>query len=209
MRNSIKRLKLFVTAIVACIVGLSFVSCSPKDLKYDDAIRIAKKDFGCEKILWIESHATALSAEPWDEIKEKIGGAHYEFFVVGEKDGKEVYILIPSPQGKAPFVTTWALNYSFKQVVEKFNENGAQYVIDVPDDYYSKQFTFIDFRTGISLNGLAEYYDVGCDDEAFCERLDVEAVFEYKWEEDGTRYSCIVTQENGELKSYKKVRGIQ
>lgn len=206
----VKRLKIvaavILTPILVCIVGLMLTACSPQDIKYDKAISIAKKDFGCEKILWIGSSATVLSGDSWDKIKDKIGGTHYSFYVVGEKDGEEVYIIIPSPQIKDPFITTWALGYSFKQVVEKFNENGAQYVIDVPDDYYSRQFTYIDLRAGISLNGLAEYYDVGCDDEAFRERLDVEAVFEYIWEEDGNEYCCIVTQENGELKAYKKMR---
>lgn len=205
-----KRIKIaaavVLTPILVCIGGLMLTACSPQDIKYDEAMSIAKKDFGCEKILWI-TDSVALTNDPWDTIKDKINRAHYSFYVVGEKDGKEVYIIIPSPQIEDPFVTTWALDYSFKQVVDKFNENGAQYVADVPDNYYSRQFSYIKLLEGEDqIKQLSNYYFD--DSDALYKRLDVKAFFEYEWEADGNRYSCIVTQENGELKTYKQVRAL-
>lgn len=207
-----KRYKIILAAILApifiCIVCLSLVSCTPQDIKYDEAIRIAKKDFGCEKILWIEDNALILSTGEPTVVKMR---SHYSFYVVGEKDGEEIYIVIPStPELDEPYIATWALDYSFAQIVEKFNEYGAKYVADVPDDFYSTSFNdYIDLVVAeFMIKILADNYEVGADGDAFYERLDVKAAFYYRWQEDGFDHNCIVTQENGELKAYERVNAI-
>lgn len=204
-----KKIKSAVTSVLAavllCVIGSALTACSPQDIKYDDAIAIAKKDFGCEKILWIDSGAEILST---GVPTENTSPAHYSFYVVGEKDGKEVYILIPSPPTvEKPHVSEWKFDYTFTQIVDKLNKCGARYVIQVPDDYYSaKRSSFAELLTGQKLNGIAGYYEVGCSDDEFYERLDVKAAFQYVWIADGNINSCIITQESGQLKSYTHVR---
>ncbi|MCH5155348.1 MAG: hypothetical protein J1F69_01965 [Clostridiales bacterium] len=177
------------------------VACDP-DIKYDDAISIAKKKFGVEKLLWIGSPAV-----PSKEMPQKIGAWHYYYYVIGEKDGKEIYIVIPSPQTEEAFVTTWSLDYTFKQIVEEFNKLGAGYVIDVPDDYYSKGHdSYIDIVVNENyINRLAEFYEVD-EPETFYERLDVKAVFGYRRVDDEYIHDYMVAQIDGKLVSYEQTQ---
>ena len=65
----VKKLKSVAVAVLASIftviAAITLASCDP-DIKYNDAIAIAKKDFGVEKILWIGDRP--LSKELPDEI---------------------------------------------------------------------------------------------------------------------------------------------
>lgn len=204
--NLVKKIKIklsLLLMIMICFVCVALTACGTgNNMKYNDAIAIAKKEFGCEKILWIVDSAMLYKGE-YEIIEYR---SNLIYYVVGEKDGEEIYITVLSNiKQEKPFVTTWNLDYSFTQIVEKFNEYGANYVADVPDDYYSLGHDkYIDLLYGIDLNGLASYYDVGGDDDVFYERLDVKVVFEYSWKIGETKHSCIITQENGELKVYKK-----
>ncbi|MCH5351825.1 MAG: hypothetical protein J1F39_07655 [Clostridiales bacterium] len=195
-----------LASVFVLIFGFAFIACD-RDIKYDDAVRIAKRDFKCDKVLWIASRSGLILREGFgdgDTVYRM--RSHYAYYVVGEKEGTEVYIVIPSdPILEDPYTTTWGLNYTFTEIVERFNEHGASYVADVPDDYYSQTFDkYISLRSGKGLKGMTSYYDVGGDDDEFYERLDTKAVFEYSWEEEGYYYSVIVAQEDGELTSYER-----
>lgn len=204
-RNTIIIIAIFSTLaaiMVAVGVILIFLYFLPHedDINRIQAIAIAKKDFGCDKVLWVNSNAVALSNEPENKLNDLVNRSHWVYFVVGEKDGVETYILIPSePNRINPFVTAWVFDYSFSQIVDKFNECGAQYVYDP-----TKDFDNMTAIAGSSLKKLTGYDDDGVDGETFYERLDVKAVFHYYWYEDDILYNCIVTQESGELKAYKK-----
>lgn len=202
---------LLLTPILLCTVCLMLVSCASQDIKYNEAIAIAKQDFGCEKILWIQSGALILETKPEEEIPVYSLRSHYAYYIVGEKEGKEVYIVVPSnPDLDKPYTATWGLDYSFTQIVEKFNENEAQYVADVPDDYYSvNRDSYINLIVNRdTIRDFAEYYNVNDNYDSFYECLDVKLVFEYRWEVEGNEHRCMVAQENGELKAYKKVEVI-
>ncbi len=193
---------IFLVPMLISLVCLMLVACSP-DINTSEAIKIAEKDFGCEKILWIDTGALLLSQEPGSEPQVYEFRSHYTYYVVGEKDGQEVYIIIPcSPEIEKPYLTTWCLDHTFSEVVDKFNENGANYIIAVPQkDVYRN---FIKFEAGPEyIKEYAEFYNVGCDGDEFYDRLDVKGVFTYQWSDGDAVRSCIVTQENGELKAYK------
>ena len=197
-----KKHKLIATVILApmlfLIVCLMLVACDP-DIKYDEAIAIAKKDFGVEKVLWVAyTPALALSKDG----PRVIGAWHYANCIVGEKDGEEIFIVIPSPQTEESFIATWNLDYTFKQIVEEFNKLGAEYIIDVPDDYYSKRHdSYIDIVVKENnVNRLAEFYEVD-EPETFYERLDVKVVFTYRRLDDGIIHDYMVTQIDGKLVS--------
>ena len=189
--------------ILFLIVFVMLVSCTwDRDIKYYKAIAIAKKFFGFEKILWIGDRCV-----PYEGMPQTMGAWHYLFYIVGKKDGEEVYLVIPSPQTEEAFVPTWSLDYSFKQIVEEFNKLGANYVTDVPDDYYSKGHdSYIDIVVNENyINRLAEFYEVD-EPETFYERLDVKAVFDYRRIENDVIHDYLVAQIDGKLVSYEHTR---
>lgn len=205
-KKAIIAVSVVAAVIVLCVVGfVVYLYTLPlyKDIKYDRAIAIAKKEFKLEKVLWITDHPEILSSEPNDELYKKTSGS-YNYGIVGIKDGEEIFIIVPSnPKSKKPFITTWGLDYSFAQIAEKFNECSAQYVADVPDDYYSLgHSSYIQLSCDEpTLDAFAKIY-IGNEIDELYERLDINAVFEYRWKENGIRHDCMVTQEKGELKAY-------
>lgn len=202
---------LLLTPILLCTVCLMLVSCASQDIKYNEAIVIAKQDFGCEKILWIQSGALILETKSEEKIPVYSLRSNYAYYVVGEKDGKETYIVVPSsPKLDKPYTAIWGLDYSFTEIVEKINDFDAQYIADVPDDYYSvNRGSYINLIVNRdTIRDFAEYYNVNDDYDSFYECLDVKAVFEYRWKVDGNEHRCMVAQENGELKAYKKIEVI-
>lgn len=210
-----KKNRLIASVILAPIlffvVCLPFASCTlDKDIKADEAIAIAKNDFGCEKILWIKSNALILSQSPEDEPSVNTMRSHYSYYVVAEKDGNEIYLVIPStPKLDKPYITTWCMDYSFKQIVHEFNKLGAQYVIDVPDDYYSAAGNYINIETVEDMiTGYAKYHEVD-DAETFYERLDVKAVFNYRRVDNDYIHDYMLAQIDGELKTYEQTQPVQ
>lgn len=192
--------------VLILLVAFTLIACD-NDLNYDEAIAIAKRDFGCEKVLWIDTYSGALNLNPGEEKMPVKMRSHYAYYIVGEKAGKEVYIMIPSdPTLEKAYATRWNLDYTFKQIVEKFNEHDANYKIEVPDDYYNVKRNYIEFIGGEErISRLATYYDVE-NAETFYERLDVKTVFSYSWQDDESLHDCIVFQIDGELLSYEKTR---
>lgn len=188
-----------LAALFVCLSCFALVACTPnKDIKYDKAIVIAKLQFGVQKVLWI-SDDILDSREPQVYRLR----CHYAFYIVGEKDGKEIYVVVPSsPTVEKPFVTTWCLDYTFKQVVEEFNKLGANYVADVPDDYYSAIGSYIKI-VGVEdgIDRIANAYKID-EPETFYDRLDAKWVFSYRRTDDNIMHDYIVAQTNGELVSY-------
>lgn len=210
----IKRHKIAVivisSALLVCIIGfIVFIAILPRDndIKYNEAVALARKQFGLDKVLWIDTHAGVFSRDPNAELTPSNMRSHYAYYVVGEKDGAEIYCVVPSnPLLEKPYLTTWNLKYTFSQIIDKFNEHGAGYVIDLSYnnsvEYSSRISIYVDEKT---INGYAQDYDdiiVGENDNLY-ERLDIKVVFFYQWSNDDNKdFSCIVTQENGELKAY-------
>ncbi len=209
----IKRYKVAVivisVVILMSVVGLVLlISILPRGqhIKSDKAISIARKKFGCDKILWIEcTHDTADFIKA-AHAEEKLRFGDYAYCIVGEKAGEELFIIVPADKDeyKNLYLATWPFDYSFTQIVEKFIELGASYDGEKFDKYPSL----------ISLNDNedmikreSEYYcDVtGVNSDEFYARLDVKAIFSARWEIDYRSYNCIVAQENGELKAYVRV----
>lgn len=196
-------ISVFLASVLLCVAVPMLTACDP-DIKTDEAIAIAKRDFGCEKILWIgDTNALMLCQTPGEDPPFWKIRSNYAYYVVGEKAGREIYLVIPStPKLDAPYVTTWNLDYTFMQIVEKFNENGANYVADVPDNYYDYPFDYIEFvSTKDEIIRCANL--CGLDAYEFYDRLDIKGIFYYQWMEGYKMYACIITQESGELKAYK------
>ncbi len=210
----VKRHKIAVIVVsfatIVLVVGfIVLISLLPHDdeLNRDDAIKLAIKEYGLDKVLWIDAHASVFSSDPNAELTPSNLRSHYAYYIIGEKDGEEIYCVVPSnPLLEKPYLTTWNLKYTFSQIIDKFNEHGAGYVIDLSYnnsvEYSSRISIYMDEKT---INGYAQDYDdiiVGENDNLY-ERLDIKVVFFYQWSNDDNKdFSCIVTQENGELKAY-------
>ena len=209
----IKRHKYAVAvASVVIIILIAFITFiivmavlwSDGDVNRDKAISIARKEFGCEKVLWI-CHTNGSEFIDKASNRENVDFGKYAFCIVGQKEGEEIFIIIPAEYKRdKPYIATWPFDYSFTQIAEKFIELGAPYDGEKFDKYPSL----------ISLNDNedmikreSEYYcDVtGVSSDEFYARLDVKAIFSARWEIDYRSYNCIVAQENGELKAYVRV----
>ncbi len=202
---------LFVACFVGFVVLINFIPHENK-LAYAQAITIAKSCYGCESILWVgniygNAYGSGFVVLPNGERINYNRGA---FYVIGEKEGRETCIVMPFNIQKEISIATWALDYSFKDIVEKFNERGAQYTAEktLDNDYYGVKRNSIEVIVGEeSITTAANYADMA-DTQTFYERLDVKAVFSYDWTADGYRHYCIVSQEGGELKSYESVTAV-
>ncbi len=212
----IKRHKFAVAvASVVIIILIAFITFivvmavlwGNSDVKYDEAVVRAKREFGLDKVLWIDDSLAFVNEQDLESLDAKFY-SKYAYFVIGEKENKEIYIMVSHNPKEKPIIASWNLNYTFTQIVEKFNENGAEYVANVPNDYYDREFSsYIQLLVGSDLNrGMIERYSIDGGYSAFYERLDVKAVFSYEWkDDDNITRSCIVAQENGELKAYVRV----
>ena len=182
-------ISVIVAVVAALILGFGIFSlCShiyslDHDIKYDRAMAIAKKEFKLDKILWITDNPLSLSTKSDDEFNVKNPG-RYEYGIVGEMNGEEVFIIVQSDTKRnKPFIATWGLDYSFTEIVEKFNELGAQYVADVPKDYYAA-----------GIDSYIKYYPNE-------NPSDARVVFTYSRKDGKMRYNYYVTIEDGELKT--------
>lgn len=171
------------------------------DVRRDKAISIAEKEFGCERVLWI-CYTNGSDFIDRASNRENVDLGKYAFCVVGQKAGEEIFIIIPADYKRdKPYIATWPFDYSFTQIAEKFIELGAPY----DEEKFDKYPNMIELEDKEDMiKRKSEYYrDVtGVSSDVFYARLDIKALFSAQWERDNRSYSCIVTQENGELKAY-------
>ncbi len=206
----IKRHKFAVAvASVVIIILIAFITFiivmavlwSDGDVNRDKAISIARKEFGCEKVLWI-CHTNGSDFIDKASNRENVDFGKYAFCIVGQKEGEEIFIIIPAEYKRdKPYIATWPLDYSFTQIAEKFIELGAPY----DEEKFEKYPNLIHFNDKEDLIKMESsyYYDVtGVSSDVFYSRLDVKAIFSARWESDNRIFNCIVAQENGELKAY-------
>ncbi len=206
----IKRHKFAVAvASVVIIILIAFITFivvmavlwSDGDVNRDKAISIARKEFGCEKVLWI-CHTNGSDFIDKASNRENVDFGKYAFCIVGQKEGEEIFIIIPAEYKRdKPYIATWPFDYSFTQIAEKFIELGAPYV----EKEFEKYPNLIDFedKEDMIKRESEYYYDVtGVSSDVFYSRLDVKAIFSARWESDNRIFNCIVAQENGELKAY-------
>ncbi len=196
----------FVACFVGFIVLINFLP-HDNDIKSNDAIAIAQYVYGYDKVYWLGANAEILGQDPESEPTPNTMRSHYSYYVVGEKAGKEVYLIIPSdPSLEKPFETSWAFDHSFMEIVEKFNEHGANYVAEETYGNNKKRINLINYDS--AKNAMPQSNGNATGGGTFYERLDVKAIFSYDWTADGYRHNCIVTQEGGELKSYESVSAV-
>lgn len=106
--------KIFFAAAAALIsVVTVLIGCTVKrENNKSDAEKTAKEEFGFEKI-YFTSSGTAENTS--------INFSHYFFYVLGEKDGEEIFITVPDKKGERSSLYDWPLNLTFKEITQKLN----------------------------------------------------------------------------------------
>ncbi|MDE5563401.1 MAG: hypothetical protein K2J01_07665, partial [Clostridiales bacterium] len=153
-----------IVVVMALCSGLIAFGCGNDDNEgwSEYAFRIAKEEFGCEKILWhiggdyrdevasvylYRTHGFK-SPVPYESVFDHPGGGSY---VVGlDKFGDELFIAIPNkrsterdPKKYSPRLIQWPFAYSFTEIATFAAEYGYKHV---------------DGIDGLSDEQLNEYY---------------------------------------------------
>ncbi|MDE6618067.1 MAG: hypothetical protein K2K13_03470 [Clostridiales bacterium] len=173
----------------------------------EDAARIARTDFGCEKILWAD-YARVQNNVVQNDILP-YGGS----YIIGEdKDGNEVYVVVPHyiTNKYKPSTFEWKFDYTFSQIVGVCAKYGYKYVegVDVMIDKYVHlgALPYIDLIDSDD-DVKSELEDYGDADELY-EKLDVKLVFQlYTGGGKFDRLTLLLTQQGGSLVVYKTVNG--
>lgn len=192
--------------VVALIIGIVMVVIRSRptesaSVKYDEAIRIAKREFGIEKVLWLSGDVDYPSELlPLDDDKNV---PSHPILIIGEKGGDEIVVAVSHSKGEESIIVDWRFDYSFSEMVAALNYFGVNYVADVPDDYYgyADRFNLI----GLTYEEKRIKSNYG---SALYERLDIKAVFTYcNKDESGNARKYLITQENGKLNIYGSTDG--
>ncbi|MCI8369171.1 MAG: hypothetical protein HFJ81_06035 [Clostridia bacterium] len=111
MKKKIFSLLLLITSLFA----FALCSCTViNENRDDDAYKIAVKQFGFEEV-WVVSSGTTSSVL----MEEMV--SRYLIYVLGEKEGREIMIIVPALKKDKSYEVKWPLKYSFKQTIDKYN----------------------------------------------------------------------------------------
>ena len=182
-----------VVLVLAAALVLALMLLQSPDVKYDDAVKIVKKDFGCEEIVWCGDLYSDTQFIP--EARVRSGSMCF----VAMKNGKEVVVVVPDYNDRSmkPFVAEWPYVLSYSEIVRRFEARGFEYKYE---DYYGNRYDCFKVCDRIDkVDDVAGYFHC---DEGFYDRLDVKAVLVYGRQYTGTREYCMITQENNEVMLY-------
>lgn len=200
--------------LVLCSVFV-FAGCS-NELALNDAIGIAKEDFGCKKILWVSgapARRTLTSDIKYTQdgkmyLKERIFPDQGGYYVFGlDKNGNDVYVAVPRYKSSSykPAEIDWPFDYTFTQILDFAGRYGYKYVdgIDGRIDEFTDGNDWA-MRSCGNENSILGSSQAGryCEslNGTFCEKLDIAVVFEFQMRADDNRvYSYTIGQIDGKL----------
>ena len=210
-----------MTVFLVAILGLCTLGCSDESIS-GYAIRIAKEEFGCEKILWYNSATYRneltnvylyderyISTIPAEYFEPERGGV----YVLGvDKFGSELFIAVPNQKSVekgmrySPRLIQWPFAYSFREIANFAAEYGYKYADGIEgheeeyqSDYFKSALTALDNKDDIIYYFKAIFSDA----EKKYDELDVKFVLRYTVDYDGNPVLYYVTQEGGKLKLYE------
>ena len=143
-----KKKILFVLIPIFIIIMALMSGCTIVDEnKRPDAYNIAINQFGFDKVYTADS-GTRVSVL----LKEHV--VRYCIYVIGERDGEEVFIVVPAMKYQEPYEIDWPFKTSFKDIVKKYNEIVGE------EEYTEDNYELIEFEDsnfdyyGIDTNSL-------------------------------------------------------
>lgn len=215
-----KRLKLVLAVIIALCASFAAIGCAEGDKEYYP-IRIAKEQFGCERIWWIGGgiYCNNISGYYLEEGGGKFGKDHVfpmegGYYVVGEdKDGNEIFMLIPfekhAREGYKAVKYDWPFDYSFKEIAGFAGEHGYKFADGIDgkvDEFYEDNSTrLLIFDTDFHIRYfLKSYFSKFGDVETVYDSLDVKLLLHFQYENgDENFYNCFIIQQDGKLNLIK------
>lgn len=208
----------FIIAVFCCIFPAVFcVGCKDFEMlsKYDRAFKIARSDFGCKKILWVDSAVFGnnitggIKYQPeefggggfvTDEVLSQNGG----YYVIGDDgDGNNIYVLVPRDKTRESAMFEWKFDYSFSEILDFIGQFGYKYADGIDgreNEYLADHRLWINDNDDVIMYKLKRF---GNENELYA-RLDVKLFFEYRQIiGDGEFYDYYIWQEGGKLKLYQ------
>ena len=207
-----------LAVIIALCASFSAIGCAEDEYH---PIRVAKEQFGCERILWLDGAHQCNNISGYyleqgggkfsrDHVFPQEGG----YYVVGEdKSGNEIFVLVPhsdyanSKRYKAAKYD-WPFDYSFKEIAMFAGEYGYKYAngIDgLEDEFFSPSsyhLNLCDTEDNVK-RGLLElqWFDSV---DAIYSRMDVKMFFSFRYKPSESHWNdYYIMQENGKLKMYE------
>ena len=168
-------MKKFLFCIVTLLLCLTLPSCALTiypERGIETAEEIATEEFGMQKVYTIGT----APEEYWPESSR----SHYLMAVIGEKDGEELFLIVPGNYDEAPFLAPWPFALSFKEMIDLLNKTDP-----------ATPCTESDYRD-IDISPQAHYYLA---DINWNELLDFNYLMIYK--RDPSHY--VLGQSNGEV----------
>ncbi len=103
--------KKFLCFLLIIYIIFPFYSCS-RERKRVEAEKIAREQFGVEEILSV-GHCNNDTLLFYNyNLSDK-----YAFYIVGEKNEQDVFVVVPASCKNLPFLTEWPFAYSFKEIM--------------------------------------------------------------------------------------------
>ena len=134
-----KRIVVFLLIIICLFSGCT------KENNRDDAERIARKNFHFDEIFVI------VSGSPYSELTnpDEGTGMGYIYYVLGERDGEDAFIIVPWLNSQNSYEAEWPLCEPFEACMEQFSEALGRPV--TKEDYVGNSFAvnFIDTKAEI------------------------------------------------------------
>ena len=206
-----------LAVIIALCASFSAIGCAEDEYH---PIRVAKEQFGCERILWLDGAHQCNNISGYyleqgggkfsrDHVFPQEGG----YYVVGEdKSGNEIFVLVPhsdyanSKRYKAAKYD-WPFDYSFGEIAAFAGEHGYKFADGIDgrlDEYYGNS------GDDLKLNDSNEFVKTclyesyrNFRDEAelgdLYERLDVKLAFEYSVAVGEQTSDCYIIQIDGKF----------
>lgn len=145
-----KKLRFGHLLIILLIIVLGFSGCNQENKK-SDAQRIALNEFSLEEILVITPGSSGSSIMSEDT-------ARYPIYVLGVKDDKEIFIIVPVLKYQKAYTVDWVFNESFREIMTRLNSTEKGEVCSKSDyeriEFFDNEESIQDFFPDIAIQEL-------------------------------------------------------
>lgn len=113
-------MKKVIVCLLSALLLLPCLAACTRERGIGNAEDIAREEFGMGTIFAIDNAP--------DEISNK-SKSNYCMAVIGEKDGEELFLIVPADYDEEPYLAEWPFALSFKEMVSLLNGTVGETVI--------------------------------------------------------------------------------